>query len=407
MFVWRRDLYVQEANHQLSDNRFYDQRLDRDPTQDYQKIVKDTVNDMIATCALPPTAQLLVVTTPLTSQLYMLPKIHKPDNPGRSIVSACSCPTENISAYLDEVMAPFVKNLPTYVKDTNHALRIFDSFNFDESDARPRFLFTMDIKSLYTVIPNNGGLEALKYHLDQRMIKEPPTHTLSRLAKLVLTLDAFSFNDQHYRQIGGVAMGTKMGPNYACLFVGFIEERIHSQYTGFVPQLHKRYIDDVVGAAQCTRPELEQCINYVCNFHPALQFTFTISELELPFLDIKLAITSNRIQTSIHYKEIDTHNYLHYTSFHPRHCKQAIPYSQFLRLRRICSNNADFSEKAEEMLTFFKQRGYTELQLHNDLHRVAPSHVTRHCPQRVSMLPMLTEYLQYYHPFNTATRKIL
>ena len=132
----------------------------------------------------------------------------------------------------------------------------------------------------------------------------------------MLTLNAFSFNDQHYRQIGGVAMGTKMGPNYACLFVWFIEERIRDQYTGFVPQLHKRYNDDVVGAAQCTRPELEQFIDYVCNFHPALQFTFTIRELELPFLDIKLAIINNKIQTSIHYKETDTHNYLHYTSFH-------------------------------------------------------------------------------------------
>ena len=52
---------------------FY-QRLNRDPIQDYQKIVKDTVNDMIATCALPPTAQRLVVTTPRTSQFYMLPR---------------------------------------------------------------------------------------------------------------------------------------------------------------------------------------------------------------------------------------------------------------------------------------------------------------------------------------------
>ena len=102
---------------------------------------------------------------------------------------------------------------------------------------------------LYTVIPNNGGLQALTYYLDQRTIKEPPTHTLTHLAELVLKLNAFSFNDQHYRQIVGVAMGTKMGPNYACLFVGFIEERIRAQYTGFVPQLHKRYIDDVVGAA--------------------------------------------------------------------------------------------------------------------------------------------------------------
>ena len=244
--VWSRDLYIQEANCQLSDDRFY-QRLEADPTQDYQKIVKDTLKDMVATCELPPMAQHLVVTTPRTSRFYMLPKIHKPGNPGRSIVSACSCPTENISAYLDEVMAPFVRNLPTYIKDTNHALRVFDSFSFDDLDARSRFLFTMDIKALYTVIPNDGGLEALAHFLDQQTNKEPLTHTLTRLAELVLTLNAFSFNGQHYRQTGGVAMGTKMGPSYACLFVGFVEEQIYANYTGFLPQLHKRYIDDVVG----------------------------------------------------------------------------------------------------------------------------------------------------------------
>ena len=174
-------------------------------------------------------------------------------------------PTENISAYLDEVMAPFVKQLPTYVKDTNHALSIFDSFTFDESDQLPCFLFTMDVKSLYTVIPNDGGLQALPYFLDQRTVKEPSTHTLVRLAKLVLTLNAFSFDDRHYRQIGGVAVGSRMGPNYACLFVGYIEERIRSTYIGFVPQLHEHYIDDVVKAAQCSRIELEDFINYVSN----------------------------------------------------------------------------------------------------------------------------------------------
>ena len=36
---------------------------------------------------------------------------------------------------------------------------------------------------------------------------------------LYLTLNAFSFNGQYYRQIGGVAVGCKMGPNYARLFV--------------------------------------------------------------------------------------------------------------------------------------------------------------------------------------------
>ena len=95
--VWKCDLYIQEANRQLSDDRFY-QRLDADPIQQDQKIVKNTIKDMIASCELPPTAKHLVVTTPRTSRFYMLPKIHKPNNPGRPIVSACCCPTENISA---------------------------------------------------------------------------------------------------------------------------------------------------------------------------------------------------------------------------------------------------------------------------------------------------------------------
>jgi len=101
-------------------------------------------------------------------------------------VSACCCPTENIAAYLDEVMAPLVKCLLTYVKDSNDAPRIFDTFTFDGSDENPLFLFTIDIKFFYTVIPNNGGLQALSHFFDQRTNKEPTTHTLRRLAELAI-----------------------------------------------------------------------------------------------------------------------------------------------------------------------------------------------------------------------------
>ena len=53
----------------------------------------------------------------------------------------------------------------------------------------------MDISSLYTVIPYSEGLLALKY----------------------------------YKQINGVAMGTKMGPSYANLFVGYVEHQFFNQ----------------------------------------------------------------------------------------------------------------------------------------------------------------------------------
>ena len=115
-------------------------------------------------------------------------------------------------------MSPLVRKLNTIVKDTNHALQIFKVFQFGgNDDDDQRFLYTMDIKSLYTVIPHNDGLEALAYFLDKRPVLDPPTSTLTRLVELVLTINAFTFHGGFYHQIGRVAMGSKMGPNYACL----------------------------------------------------------------------------------------------------------------------------------------------------------------------------------------------
>ena len=59
-------------------------------------------------------------------------------------------------------MAPIVRSLPSYVKDSQHALQIFRDFNFLGED---KLIFTMDITSLYTVIPNGEGLLALKLFL--------------------------------------------------------------------------------------------------------------------------------------------------------------------------------------------------------------------------------------------------
>ena len=91
-------------------------------------------------------------------------------DPGRLIVSACSCPTELISSYLDKIMAPIVKTLPSYIKDSQHALEIFRDFSFLGQN---KLIFTMDITSLYTVIPNDEGLRALKHFFGQRTVRKP------------------------------------------------------------------------------------------------------------------------------------------------------------------------------------------------------------------------------------------
>ena len=151
-----------------------------------------------------------------------------------------------------------------------------------------------------------------------------------------------------------------MGPNYGNLFAGFVEKQIFEQYTDPIPDYLARYIDDCVGTASCSRGELECFINYVNNIHPALQFTWEISETSVSFLDILVSVNGNRLTTSVFYKptSTDSHSHLLYSSSHPNHTKQSIPFSQFLRLRHLCSEDEDFQSKNLEMREFFLQLGY-------------------------------------------------
>ena len=71
--------------------------------------------------------------------------------------------------------------------------------------------------------------------------------------------------------------------------------------------------------------------------HPTIKFTAASSRTEIPFLDILIKVRDGLLHTDLHIKPTNTHNYLHYLSAHPRHCKDNIPFSQFLRVRRLCS----------------------------------------------------------------------
>ena len=161
------------------------------------------------------------------------------------------------------------------VKDTVNKLILEQKL---PSTARNLFVTTPKTSTFYLKPkihkPNNPGRPIIKYFFDQRIVKEPSTDTLLCLAELVLTLNCFTFSGEIFKQINNVAMGTKMGPNYANLFVGYVEEQIFNQFDGPKPELFGRYIDDCLGATSCTKEELERFIGFVNSFHPALKFTW-------------------------------------------------------------------------------------------------------------------------------------
>ncbi|CAL8133249.1 unnamed protein product [Orchesella dallaii] len=257
------------------------------------------------------------------------------------------------SAYVDTVMKPIVEGTPAFIKDTTDFLLAIGEVKHNNQG----YLATGDVASLYTVIPHTDGLKALKHHLDKRDDQNPSTSCIVRLAELVLTLNAFEFNNQFYQQVSGVAMGTKMGPTYADAFMAYLEEKLFERKPHPPSTVYKRFRDDIFIFSADNVDTFTNLAEELNGMHPNIKIEFNQGR-SLPYLDTVVTMTNDSLKTTVYYKPTDSHSYLLYTSHHPRNTRDAIPFSQFLRLRRICSEEEDFLEKGREMKEFFRGKLY-------------------------------------------------
>ena len=351
--------YINEGLRQLSDHKFYIE-TDDDLTDTHKQAIHSKIKNMEEDKEIDLKCHdYLMASKCRTSLFYMLPKIHKrlKDPPGRPIVSGNGCPTEKISQLVDHFLQPHVKQLPSYIKDTTHFLQKLQTLG---SLPEGSLLVTLDVASLYTNIPNNECLEAARLALyrGRGLRCNPSNDSLIALLRMVLTMNNFDFAGRHYLQVGGTAMGTKVAPSFANTFMGWFENiyvyTYHKQ-----PHIWVRFIDDIFVIWTFGENELQEFISYLNNCLPSIKFEADMSPTTVNFLDVKVHLSpQGDLSTRLYTKPTDAHNYLSYTSCHPPKCKDSIPYSQFLRLRRICSHNDDFTNEAREMAGHFHRAGY-------------------------------------------------
>ena len=104
--------------------------------------------------------------------------------------------------------------------------------------------------------------------------------------------------------------------------------------------------------------------------HESIKFTLETSLTSVNFLDVTVINSgTTKLSTTLYCKPTDSHNYLLYSSEHPRHLLKGIPYSQFLRVRRICSNITDYRKNALMLATHFIRRGYPKYLIERAYHR--------------------------------------
>ena len=68
-------------------------------------------------------------------------------------------------------------------------------------------------------------------------------------------------------------------------------------------------------------------------------------------------------------KSTDKHQHLNTKSCHPRHCKMAFPFSQVLRLHRICSEQDNLVLRCQQLKQHLEKRGYPEQLLDKEIRR--------------------------------------
>ena len=331
--------------------------------------------------------------------------------PGRPIISANDSPTERISQLADHFLQPLLPENRSHLKDTTDFLRKLANL----PKLPNSLLVTLDVTSLYTNIPNDEGIEAAVQKLNQHRPGhlKPTNANIGRILDLVLKLNNFQFYDTNYLQIGGTAMGTKVAPSFANIFMAqFEEENVYTQ--PYQPAFYARFIDDIFLIWQHGQTELDKFVDHLNSCHPTIKFTQESSPELIHFLDTTVHMESDgSIWTDLYTKPTDSHNYLNYQSAHPIHLKRSLPYSQLLRLRRICTHTKDFLKHSGMILFHFDRRGYPRDLLQKALDKALSKsredllpdrvHTTTNQPNQPFVLT--TQYSPHYTALQETVRK--
>ena len=84
-------------------------------------------------------------------------------------------------------------------------------------------------------------------------------------------------------------------------------------------------------------------------------------------MDVKIQLFEGGLCTDVYCKKTDTRQYLDYASCHPRHVKKGVPYSQALKLRRICDSEKVFENRVIELKSYLTKRGFKSGEVDNQL----------------------------------------
>ena len=146
----------------------------------------------------------------------------------------------------------------------------------------------------------------------------------------------FSYNGDIYTQANGVAMGSRLGPMLAGIFIVKLERTI-------LPTLREhmisweRYVDDTISYIK--EESIEHVLSKLNGYHDNIEFTYEIeNDGKFPFLDVLVIRKYYEVETTVYRKSTNNDIYLHWQSFSPTTWKRGTLQTLVSSDFKVCSN---------------------------------------------------------------------
>jgi len=286
----------------------------------------------------------------------MMYKVHKKTLGTRPVVSDCASITNPIGKWVDTMLQPMARSMPTWFRDSFELKSMLDNFVVPQG-AR---VFTSDAVGMYPNISTPLAMARIAPYLRDPATQAKFDHynpeALIRALEIVMYNSIIKFGDIYRRQTSGTMMGTPCAPPWATIFQGLDEQdRIIPAFTICLP-LFVRYLDDIFGVwvpdpnldAEIQWTAFKSLVNSSC-----LEWEFSELTHSVNFLDLTITITGDEFTTTLYEKPMALYLYIPPHSAHPPGITPGHVNGEVLRIHRLCSDEDDIIERCR---VFFRRQ---------------------------------------------------
>ena len=262
-------------------------------------------------------------------------------------MSSCVSVTYGVAKELAKILKPLVGKSPHHITSTQDFVEQVKHITLAPGEC----LSPYDVSALFTSGLVDPALNIIKDLLEKdHTLKE---RTVMEGSDIILLLEFclkntyFSFQDQFYEQVEGVAMGSPVSPIVANLYMDYLEQKALSTAPN-PPRFWCRFVDDTfVIHKEVNKQGFLQHINSV---DPAIRFTVEDNKEDgsIPFLDtIVKPEADGTLSITVYRKPTHTDQYLQWDSHHHLSAKFSVIHTLFHKASTVYSKSVLLQQEKE------------------------------------------------------------